>query len=756
MIRFDNWNIEADGEILARQFDNKTRTLTVAGDLPAGWEWVMLVQVDGAMDILPLQAAEGGLSIVLTAEQLSIAGYYTMQLRGTQGEMVKHTNTVNVYIPASLSGDAQWPAVPSEFTELERRVSESADRAEEAAKRAEEAGGGGGSAAGENGGHYTPSVSQPTADTMQVTFTASKIDMPAVPPVTVTLPAGPAGAKGDKGDPGADGKAGADGKNGESGVYVGSGEMPDNCNVQIDPDGEPLTQAAILSTPVELTEEQKAQARENIGAVSEDELTEAIEEAMGMVDLEDYELLGTSPQYLGNAKNIYDVVVDAQDETEVSFESDTVADLTTAKNIAFSQCEETFSNGVYTLSCTSNTAWYTHKKSFTIDGLIVGERYTLYYDATNLVKSTAVTDGGFAQCIINDLSGNQLGSNFFYTGASVSTMTFTATENSVNIILLPLTSGITPDVGVAIQYRDIWVNRASAPADKTSIYKMNATVFKQTVFKEISGGVTVTTTPSANIYTKILEEEKPSGSLFGKKCVCFGDSITGNYTAPYDYPSIIAEKTGMTVVNGGFGGCRMAQHPSAEYNAFSMYSLANSIASSDWSVQDAAVGSVESMNAVEHLSALKAIDWSTVDIVTILYGTNDFTGGVPIEYDGEPLVTSSYKGALRQSIEAIMTAYPNIRVVLVTPIYRYWSVDGSTVDSDSYALGQENGVKLTDFVDAVVDVADEYKIPVFNLYNTLGINKINRTRFLSDGTHPSSDGIERIGEKIAARLDAEF
>jgi hypothetical protein len=34
---------------------------------------------------------------------------------------------------------------------------------------------------------------------------------------------------------------GVDGKDGDSGVYVGSGDMPEDCNVQIDPDGEALS-----------------------------------------------------------------------------------------------------------------------------------------------------------------------------------------------------------------------------------------------------------------------------------------------------------------------------------------------------------------------------------------------------------------------------------------------------------------------------------------------------------------------------------
>ena len=126
MIYFENWTIRTDGEVLARQFDDLSRVLSVSGQLPEGWTWVMLVQVGDAMDILPLEANEEGLRAVLTAEQLSVFGYYKIQLRGTKGEAVRHTNIINVYIPASLSGDAQWPTVPSEFSELERRITDKA------------------------------------------------------------------------------------------------------------------------------------------------------------------------------------------------------------------------------------------------------------------------------------------------------------------------------------------------------------------------------------------------------------------------------------------------------------------------------------------------------------------------------------------------------------------------------------------------------------------------------------------------------
>lgn len=44
---------------------------------------------------------------------------------------------------------------------------------------------------GDDGGHYTPTVTQPSETTMQIGFTPSKANMPAVQPVKITLPVNP-------------------------------------------------------------------------------------------------------------------------------------------------------------------------------------------------------------------------------------------------------------------------------------------------------------------------------------------------------------------------------------------------------------------------------------------------------------------------------------------------------------------------------------------------------------------------------------
>lgn len=53
--------------------------------------------------------------------------------------------------------------------------------------------------AGEPGGYYTPDVTQPSADTMRVSFAPSASGMPAVAAKDITLPAGPAGKTPEKG-----------------------------------------------------------------------------------------------------------------------------------------------------------------------------------------------------------------------------------------------------------------------------------------------------------------------------------------------------------------------------------------------------------------------------------------------------------------------------------------------------------------------------------------------------------------------------
>lgn len=123
-LNFASWILCHSGPTsIGYQYDNLTDVLQVTGTVPAGWSWDLMVQCGTNLNIIPMEQAEdGSLSVVLTAEMIPLTGYYTMQLRATQGELVKYTNQFQAYVGASLSGDAQWPTVPTEFTKVEQNI----------------------------------------------------------------------------------------------------------------------------------------------------------------------------------------------------------------------------------------------------------------------------------------------------------------------------------------------------------------------------------------------------------------------------------------------------------------------------------------------------------------------------------------------------------------------------------------------------------------------------------------------------------
>lgn len=120
-IMFADWTI-AMAASNARQYDDNVWALDLTGELPEGWAWAALIAQGEHLDIIELTPNEAGASAALTAAQLSMDGYYTIQIRGTKGEQVRHTNLVQVFIPRSLSGDANWPTLPTEFSQAEARI----------------------------------------------------------------------------------------------------------------------------------------------------------------------------------------------------------------------------------------------------------------------------------------------------------------------------------------------------------------------------------------------------------------------------------------------------------------------------------------------------------------------------------------------------------------------------------------------------------------------------------------------------------
>ena len=125
ILLFSDWVLsKPQGGLLGYQYDNLTRELVVQGDLPEGWTWDILVSASGNSDTWPLALGDGQASITLTDDNLSVHGEYYLQLRGTNGDQVRHTNVITAYNSRSLSGAGQWPTLPTEWIQAEKDIKE--------------------------------------------------------------------------------------------------------------------------------------------------------------------------------------------------------------------------------------------------------------------------------------------------------------------------------------------------------------------------------------------------------------------------------------------------------------------------------------------------------------------------------------------------------------------------------------------------------------------------------------------------------
>ena len=124
ILTFQNWVITKPPGSLGYQYDNDSQVLTLGGTLPEGYTWDALVQSGQNFDVWNLEPSENGPTITLSEDNLANTGEYYVQIRGTNGEVVQHTNIVSLYVPRSLVGPGTWPTLPTEFAQAEQNIKE--------------------------------------------------------------------------------------------------------------------------------------------------------------------------------------------------------------------------------------------------------------------------------------------------------------------------------------------------------------------------------------------------------------------------------------------------------------------------------------------------------------------------------------------------------------------------------------------------------------------------------------------------------
>lgn len=148
------------------------------------------------------------------------------------------------------------------------------------------------------------------------------------------------------------------------------------------------------------------------------------------------------------------------------------------------------------------------------------------------------------------------------------------------------------------------------------------------------------------------------------------------------------------------------------------------------------------------------------DIYTLLAGTNDFkllmrAGEIGNLNDYKNLTSYGAVGAVvslnfYQALKAfVLRCYelnPKAKIIFMTPLQR---------DNAGFTSWSTNSVgrTLSDFVNAIREVAAYESIPLVDLFKEGVINMRNITQYTSDGLHPNNDGYVLLGNLIKPAIN---
>ena len=236
--------------------------------------------------------------------------------------------------------------------------------------------------------------------------------------------------------------------------------------------------------------------------------------------------------------------------------------------------------------------------------------------------------------------------------------------------------------------------------------------------------------------------------------VAFGDSLFGLVRDETSIPAQVGELMGMTVFNGAFGGTcisRIDEERRLDYSgdSLSLIGLAKAVAADDFGVQQSSKYRESNTEYFEEtVDGLERIDFSSVELVLIMHGLNDYYAGVPIRNEEAPYDEYTFTGALRSAVGFLRQANPGMRIVLVTPTYTWHLVSGQ--DCEQYNGG--GGVQ-EDYVNAEMELAQELGIEVIDVYHDVYPHETweDWKLYTGDGLHPNESA-----RKLLAGIIVEY
>jgi lysophospholipase L1-like esterase len=242
----------------------------------------------------------------------------------------------------------------------------------------------------------------------------------------------------------------------------------------------------------------------------------------------------------------------------------------------------------------------------------------------------------------------------------------------------------------------------------------------------------------------VAVQTKFTNFTYSKKIAWFGDSISELKQLPHRVGNLLSADVYDCSVRGSTIG-----RTYSNFDEFSFYNLVTSIVSGDFEAQFDQLDAYEQAQGQtypgirENLTTLSNLDFSEVDYVVLLQGTNDFGITAVHAATGYDTKVEEMQYRMDDAINRFITAYPHLKFFILSPLYR------ATPTEDYY------GDTLANYVEAEKTVAEKYAIPFYNLLTHSRICAENKATYMnSDGgvyVHPND-----YGDAWLAELSAKF
>lgn len=214
--------------------------------------------------------------------------------------------------------------------------------------------------------------------------------------------------------------------------------------------------------------------------------------------------------------------------------------------------------------------------------------------------------------------------------------------------------------------------------------------------------------------------------------VFFGDSVIGNYTDSMSIPGVVQGFTGARVINCGYGGMSAAKKDEEDLG---ISGVVDAFLAGEYSAfeEDKAVknGIASYHEAITEIRTDKLVFFFSL-------GLNDYMTGCALR-ERQSGDLYSFEGAMKSAVNKLKAAYPDCKIVLMTPNFLGLFHNGTD---------NINGQVFLDFVESIRGLSAELDAPLIDVFAESGITEKNQLFYLADHCHPNECGRYQIGRLV--------